>query len=378
MFCENEYALFCRTWERMHVPVTRISAEDLTEPIRPRTLYKFRDNMRSSFLLFANPDNAADIVLIGPYARDTLSPEAMLELAEQSGIDPKNRQGLSDYLSSIPVVPENSPLFYLLDSFCERMWEGQYETFDSRSSLLTGEADTPPYELEDTVLTVKNMERRYEMEKDMMRTVMQGAEHRIAPLFSRFSETMFERRNTDPLRNSKNYCIITNTLLRKAAEEGGVHPVYLDRISSQYALRIEQIPSVGHIRDFLLDMFKSYCRLVREANTADYSPLVRTAVAVIRTDPAAPLTLHQLAARLHVSNAHLSDVFRRETGKTVTAFIRDTRMTLAMRLLRSTTLQIQTVALHCGIVDVQYFSKLFKAHTGLTPTQFRQQPEKTH
>jgi len=32
---------------------------------------------------------------------------------------------------------------------------------------------------------------------------------------------------------------------------------------------------------------------------------------------------------------------------------------------------IQTVAQHCGIMDVHYFSKLFKKHTGKTPSQYR-------
>ena len=43
----------------------------------------------------------------------------------------------------------------------------------------------------------------------------------------------------------------------------------------------------------------------------------------------------------------------------------------AAHLLGSTSLQIQTVALHCGIMDVQYFSKLFKRQTGMTPSDYR-------
>jgi AraC-like DNA-binding protein len=51
-------------------------------------------------------------------------------------------------------------------------------------------------------------------------------------------------------------------------------------------------------------------------------------------------------------------------------------MEYAEYLLNSTTLQIQTVALHCGILDLQYFSKLFKRHSGMTPTEYRQRGEK--
>ncbi|MBO7738994.1 MAG: AraC family transcriptional regulator, partial [Oscillospiraceae bacterium] len=34
-------------------------------------------------------------------------------------------------------------------------------------------------------------------------------------------------------------------------------------------------------------------------------------------------------------------------------------------------LQVQTVAQHCGMSDVNYFSKLFKKQYGVTPRQYR-------
>ena len=65
--------------------------------------------------------------------------------------------------------------------------------------------------------------------------------------------------------------------------------------------------------------------------------------------------------------------YRAETGKTVTDYILGERMQLAMHLLSTTKLQIQTVALHCGVVDVQYFSKTFKKATGLSPQAYRKE-----
>jgi AraC-like DNA-binding protein len=56
----------------------------------------------------------------------------------------------------------------------------------------------------------------------------------------------------------------------------------------------------------------------------------------------------------------------------VTAYIREKRMQHARHLLRTTNLQIGTVALHCGIPDIHYFAKLFKKETGMTPGQYRE------
>jgi AraC-like DNA-binding protein len=46
-------------------------------------------------------------------------------------------------------------------------------------------------------------------------------------------------------------------------------------------------------------------------------------------------------------------------------------MEYAEYLLSTSRLQVQTIATHCGIIDTQYFSKLFKKYKGVSPIQFR-------
>lgn len=163
-----------------------------------------------------------------------------------------------------------------------------------------------------------------------------------------------------------------NTLCRKAAEKGGVHPMYLDRISSSFALRLEQMSSVQDAMPLMHDIFRSYCRLVRKHSMQSYSPVVQKAIMLVDSDLSANLTLSTLADSQSISPGYLSAVFRKETGRTVSEYIRERRMKHAAHLLVTTHLQVQTVALHCGIMDVQYFSKLFKKETGKTPREYRE------
>jgi YesN/AraC family two-component response regulator len=92
---------------------------------------------------------------------------------------------------------------------------------------------------------------------------------------------------------------------------------------------------------------------------------------IIDSDLSAELSLHPLAAHQGISDGYLSMIFKKETGKTVSEYIREKRIQHAMHLLSTTHLQIQTIALHCGIMDVQYFSKIFKKQTGKTPLEYR-------
>ena len=44
---------------------------------------------------------------------------------------------------------------------------------------------------------------------------------------------------------------------------------------------------------------------------------------------------------------------------------------MAKHLLKTTHLQVQTIAQHCGILDFHYFCRLFKSVVGTTPTDYR-------
>lgn len=401
MFYENEFSLLCDTLKKRRIQVNVATADStllslLDDSIRsllslesiqdftmqsllssyaPKTLYHFKDFLTFSYITFLLPNVDGRAVFIGPYLSKPMSRNQVLEICEQNGFSPKNQKVLDEYFSSVPVLSDNSDLFLLIDAFCEHMWDGPFSVADIQN---TPSVPTPISsslgeikDFDDTFFNMKNMERRYQMENEIMDAVMLGSEHKINQIFSSFTDNFFEMRMNDPLRNSKNYCVIMNTLLRKAAERGGVHPVYLDKISSKFALEIERIPSVDLVKNLMTDMFRSYCRLVSKHSSKDYSPIVQKAVVAIDADPSVELNLHMLAEKLNVSNVYLSSVFKKETGKTVTEYIRERRLAYAKYLLENTNLQIQTVALHCGMMDIHYFSKQFKRHTGKTPTAYR-------
>lgn len=354
--------------------VNDISIGSMLGDLKARTVYRFRDNLSLSYLAFLPDDMAGQVVVIGPYLYRALSREDILEISEENGFSPKNQRVIDEYFSAVPVVPENSPIFLLIDAFCERMWNSDFNLTDICSIPSTAEQSsvvTSGKDFDDTFLDMKNMEIRYQMENEIMDAVMLGAENRINQLISLMGEQFFEKRTTDPLRNAKNYCIIMNTLLRKAAERGGVHPIYLDRLSTRFALGIEQMSHTDQVKNLMADMFRSYCQLVKKHSVKSYSTIVQKAILAIESDPSVEMNLHKLAEILNISNVYLSSVFKKETGKTVTEYIREKRLSYAEYLLEHTNLQIQTVALHCGMVDVHYFSKQFKNRTGKTPTAFR-------
>lgn len=347
------------------------------------TVYKLKDSLGRCYVYFLLPDlEPKSVLLIGPYYNERPSREWLLTLGERHGISPKQQRYFEEYILGIPELSEGNPLFLMIDRFCEIIWESPsfaiVELDKRESQPISPIGDTLwADKIDDVLVNVKAMEIRYAFENEMIRAVSQGQLHAENQLIAAFSEESFEKRVPDLLRNSKNYCIIMNTLLRKAAENGGVHPMYIDKVSSDLAAKIEQMSAASEIGEMMREMFRTYCRLVRKHALKHLSPTVQKVVLIIDSDLSAELSPGILAKKLSISLGYLCAVFKKETGKTVSEYIREKRIRHAIHLLSTTKLQVQTIALHCGIVDVQYFSKIFKKATGKTPKEYRETTKET-
>ncbi len=343
----------------------------------PRTMYTLTDSFGLCYIYLLLPETEKPtILLIGPYLPSAPTQEQILEVGENNGVSPNRQRYLMEYYAGIPVLSKESPLFTMLNTFCERIWTSpSFAIVDINNqnqvpvSPLNESMDKDNFD--DVLVNMKAMEQRYAFENELMQAVTLGQLHKEARLLSSFTEHAFEKRVTDPLRNAKNYGIIMNTLLRKAAEQGGVHPIYLDRVSSKLAAKIEQLPSLSENFALMQEMFRSYCRLVHKHSMKNYSPMVQQTILMIDSDLSANLSPQALAKQQNVTLGYLSTIFKKETGETISEHIRNKRIRHAKHLLTTTHLQIQTIALHCGIVDVQYFSKIFKKETGMTPKEYR-------
>ena len=339
-----------------------------------RTVYKFTDEFMCNYVFMLIPDGA---LVIGPYQTFEIRREQMLEIGERCGMPAVNFPRLEAVYARIPLLRDKTPLLSMINVLCEGLWgeDSEFHIIDIKQEstephdlILDSE---PELDAEDIMARMKTMEARYAHENELLETVARGLTSRAELMLSHFSPKLLDKRSPDPLRNTKIYCTICNTLLRKAAEKGGVHPMHLDSTSSDFARRIEVIGTVDEGGELMLKMVRGYCRLVRESATAGYSPFIRRCVAYIDANIAGDLSLSSLAAIQNVNASYLSTQFRREVGKTLTEYVTEGRMELAARLLLTSGLQVQTVAQHCGMSDVNYFSKLFKKQYGVTPRQYR-------
>lgn len=359
-------------------PSSDVTIQTVFGPAEHNIKYKFVNHFKLRYIYIRLPfAGEKNLLFIGPYLSSPLSPEDIMEIGEQTGLPLDVQKKLKEYYSFVPVLTENNHLFSVIDTFCEHIWKTS--SFDiielNKNDILSVSSDNRILHgdhFDETLADIEMMEMRYALENELIQAVIHGQRHKEQLFSLTFNNQLFGNRISDPVRNAQNYCIILNTLLRKAAEQGGVHPLYIDRISSDFAAKIERLSQIKTVSELMREMFSSYCRLVYKHSMREYSPVVQKAILLIESDISAELSLKTLANAQGISSGYLATIFKRETGKTISEYVRSKRMKHAMYLLSTTHLQVQTIALHCGIIDVQYFSKLFKKQTGKTPKEYRE------
>lgn len=84
-----------------------------------------------------------------------------------------------------------------------------------------------------------------------------------------------------------------------------------------------------------------------------------------------PLSLHELAAEVHISASHYSALFKKKTGYPPLEYFNHIKMQKACQYLQFTNLQVKEIAFKIGISDPGYFSRFFTKMMGQSPNEYR-------
>lgn len=324
------------------------------------------------FALFLAPDEQDTLYCFGPWADGPRSSQSLAWCEKY--LDEKAQRVVEEYYNRVRQVEDNTIKTSLFAVVSLAFPEGELKTAEWREFMPlrfrpslerfreTSFTEQLPAEL---------IAERYAAENKMLEAVAKGDVQAALAAYENFHQFQLAPRLRSPLREFKNYTIILNSLFRKAIEQASVHPYYLDHISARFALELETLGSVEEGRRLRVRMVKEYCRYVQQYSLRQYSPLIQKVINEINLHLDAPLSLKTLAAQCYISPSYLSNVFKQETGQTLTDYISRRRMERAARLLLTTNARVAVVAEEVGILDVNYFTKMFKNATGQTPTAYR-------
>lgn len=342
-----------------------------------KTLYIVRDPFEEYYMSFLIPKQyrkgtEKEFLLIGPYI-----------LGESEYIVEKvmNRNQLSVCLiNELKEYYYSVPLLLNSDTLEEVVVIQMGYLFGDREGIEIRRIDEPYMnkrmfeemkQEQEHELSMAAIEERYLYEEQMLDAVRAGDMEKVIEVEKKFKHYRLKPRGEDTLRNVKNLMIVWNTLLRKAVQQADVHPAHIDRVSENFAGKIENCTHLNELESVSREMKHKYCLLVQNHSLKGHSPMVRDALNYIDFHIREPLSLKHITEQVNVSASYLSAQFKKETGKTLTDYINEKRIHDSLVLLAATELPIQEVAERVGIYDENYYARLFKKYQNQTAGQYR-------
>ncbi|MNJ49717.1 HTH-type transcriptional activator Btr [compost metagenome] len=129
--------------------------------------------------------------------------------------------------------------------------------------------------------------------------------------------------------------------------------------------------SADQIAALLTDYVEHYMRTEKKAHLHQQHHLVQNISQFIRERLHENWTVKQLANHFNLNASYLSVLFKKETGKSISEFVQETRIQRAKELLQDPSIKVYEVAERVGIQTTAYFAYLFKKLVGSTPQDYR-------
>ena len=323
-----------------------------------------------SFFTFDNR-----IYIIGPYVKEKyseLKTETVLAKNDESS---SKSLAFKLYYTAFPIVYTEqitSVVNKCIISFSPTESEYSYRRLSGFIQDVSEEDDK-------TELSEKNYSeiyRRYDQEKQFLSMIRNGDTKNILSAFEKLSgpEAL-----SDFSKETLNYyasgygLAILKTLSRKAAEESGLSVITIDEITQKYTQLSSATYNAELQTRYQIDMIVELTKAVRNHKLSldKYSPPIQRVMEYINLHLGDHISNDDLAANASMSISHLSKVFKKETGGTMTEYIALMRCKKAAGLLKKTDLPVQEISSYVGYSDNNYFVKVFKKIYDLTPSEYR-------
>jgi len=152
----------------------------------------------------------------------------------------------------------------------------------------------------------------------------------------------------------------------------GAEPILM-RMVKEY--RQEQPGYPLLLRALLTELLLLLLRHRMEGGVHGRQGNIDAALHAMREQPAKPWTVSELAGLCGYHPSYFTQLFSREVGRNPKQFLIQERIKQAKRaLLRGEG--IESIAERLGYGSIHYFSNNFKKETGLSPSEFRQRPDR--
>lgn len=318
--------------------------------------------------IIANENKYYGAILLGPVLTEQPSERIINEILKRNNLPLSKRSVVENAIKKITVI-NNARNYYICKLLNSILSSTPFFEQDSFGISLKSEDFNDDYVLEAST-EVANY--NYGLERLFMSKVSSGDIETVKNLFKDQIKTLyFTNLGTESLRPVKNNGIVFSTLLARAAITGGVEPDVALSQADLYTKKIEDIYRYNELINVIEQMALHFTDLVLQTSEVNHVSVVKKVSKYIHSHLSEQIRLNDVADYVGLSPNYFSSLFKREMGIAFADYVNEIRIKESQFLLETTDYSIVDIAVAVGFNNQNYFTTIFRKHTGTTPKQFR-------
>lgn len=176
----------------------------------------------------------------------------------------------------------------------------------------------------------------------------------------------------NPITNLKYHFVITTAMITRLCKQKGMGLEQAFRMSDFYIQKLDDVHTVQGVRGLHDEMVLDYAEKMRKICRSDTnSRHINVCKEYIYSHIKERITIEDLADELGVSASYLSRLFKKETGDSVSAYIRRQKIEMAKNLLQYSEYSMIDIANRLAFSSQSHFIQQFREFVGMTPKKYR-------
>ena len=144
-------------------------------------------------------------------------------------------------------------------------------------------------------------------------------------------------------------------------------------INSQNLKLVQDAGTIDELTDILHNIVERVSGTISSFRGIPHAAALRKAENFIMENFTRKISLKEISAVAGLSPPYFSTIFKEEMGENLSKYLNRLRVEKASRLLLETEMSLSEIAACCCFEDQSWFSKIFKAYTGISPGKYRNQ-----
>lgn len=315
-------------------------------------------------------------ILVGPVSSRENLAKQVGKLKEARDFSVPQKHQFRYFLERTPVM-NKARFFSLLRFLCYNVngYGGQPEDIAEKKIGLSDKDFVEMSEaLPEPLMEPKPIHNTERLEKEILTLIEKGNREALTEMLMQvpFMEIDGVRLGRNSLQTVKIVFIISVALCSRAAVRGGLDYEYAMSMSDQYIRELEPMEEPENIQPKMGLMMNDFCEKVRQLKKPkDVLPVTLQILSDVQANLYSRLRITEIAERLGKSASYLSHTFVKDMGQDLQSYIMQQKIEEAKRLLEYGEKSILEISGLLSFSSQSHFQKAFKAQTGKTPLQYR-------